>query len=99
MLEVRFAAAEALSKEYAKKNNVPTAASAMAQINSIMENNNEAEKEAALMELAQALINISVHGDGSSSFYFTATSCAASQKKASIKTLALARHSSLKTNT
>lgn len=55
------------------KNEAPTAASAMAQIDSIMENENEVEQGAALIELSQALSNISVDGAGYSSCYLVAT--------------------------
>lgn len=64
MLEVKLAAAEALNKVYAKKNSVPTAASARVQIKSTIDNDNEAEKKATLIELAQALSTMSVNGDG-----------------------------------
>ena len=73
ILQAKLATAEALNKVYAKKLKTPTAASAIAEIDAIMEKDNEAEQEAALIELSHALNTMKVNSAGSSSCYLVAT--------------------------
>ena len=57
---------------------IPTAASAMAEVDNILQNDNEEEQEKALIELAQALEEMSVNGSGHPSCYLFATAYNAS---------------------
>ena len=55
MLEAKLSTAKVLNNIYKKKVRIPTGASAMAEVDNILKNDNEEEQEKALIELAQAL--------------------------------------------
>ena len=71
--KAKLATSQALNKIYNKKKRPPTAASAMAQIDHILQYDNEEEQGKALNELAQALEYMSVNGSGHTSSYLVAT--------------------------
>ena len=78
ILEAKLATSQALKNIYNKKKRPPTAASAMAQVDHILQYDNEEEQEKALIELAQALEDMSVNGSGHTSSYLVATAYNAS---------------------
>lgn len=73
-----------MNKVYAYKKKDPTEAYAMAQIDYIMDADNETEKYAALIELSYALRSMTVNGARPSSCYFVAPKFTVNQNEAPI---------------